>query len=581
MNNFRSRIPLAFLALILTFSVWGADSSPQSTAPAAASSAEPSHQDWDESDRRERAEPGDDKEDAEEGDHSNRHDPEHSRERRHDRDDRDDVVNIGSDSVVAKDQHADAVVSVLGSSTIEGDAETAVSVLGNTRIEGKVAENAVAVLGNTYVNNAVGGDVISVLGNVELGPNAVVGHDVTAVGGKIKRDPAAHIGGGVKNIGGNLPAFEGLQAWIQNCLLYGRPLAFASGLTWAWGLALTFLVLYLCIALLFRDGVERCVRTLESKPGPCVLAALLTMLLVPVLFVLLCITLVGVAAIPFIVVGLFGASLFGKAVMLAWIGKRCLGARREGTLAHPAAAVLIGGAIVLVLYVVPILGFVLYKVLGVLGLGAVVYTFFGTIRERREAAAPAKPGIAAAAAGSAFVSAAAAPVSDAASGAAPSAAPSAAPEAAPAAAAQAAGPHVAPSAAAPSAPEVTASLPRGGFWIRMVALLLDVLLIGIVMGMMHHAFHLELLVLAAYGAIMWKLRGATIGGIVFDLQVVRLDGRAVNWETAIVRGFGCFLSLAIAGLGFFWIAFDHEKQAWHDKIAGTVVVRVPKGVSLV
>jgi uncharacterized RDD family membrane protein YckC len=26
---------------------------------------------------------------------------------------------------------------------------------------------------------------------------------------------------------------------------------------------------------------------------------------------------------------------------------------------------------------------------------------------------------------------------------------------------------------------------------------------------------------------------------------------------------------------------DHERQAWHDKIAGTVVVRVPKGVSLV
>jgi uncharacterized RDD family membrane protein YckC len=37
----------------------------------------------------------------------------------------------------------------------------------------------------------------------------------------------------------------------------------------------------------------------------------------------------------------------------------------------------------------------------------------------------------------------------------------------------------------------------------------------------------------------------------------------------------------VAGLGFFWIAFDHERQAWHDKIAGTVVVRVPKTVPLV
>jgi uncharacterized RDD family membrane protein YckC len=34
------------------------------------------------------------------------------------------------------------------------------------------------------------------------------------------------------------------------------------------------------------------------------------------------------------------------------------------------------------------------------------------------------------------------------------------------------------------------------------------------------------------------------------------------------------------GLGFLWIAIDSERQSWHDKIAGTVVVRAPKGVSL-
>jgi uncharacterized RDD family membrane protein YckC len=128
---------------------------------------------------------------------------------------------------------------------------------------------------------------------------------------------------------------------------------------------------------------------------------------------------------------------------------------------------------------------------------------------------------------------------------------------------------------------INAAHPRAGFWVRMVALLLDALLIGIVMGLLHHLFNLELLVLAAYGAVMWKLRGSTIGGIVFDLQVVRLDGRDIDWATAIVRALACFLSLAVAGLGFIWIAFDHNKQAWHDKIAGTVVVRTAKGISLV
>jgi uncharacterized RDD family membrane protein YckC len=55
----------------------------------------------------------------------------------------------------------------------------------------------------------------------------------------------------------------------------------------------------------------------------------------------------------------------------------------------------------------------------------------------------------------------------------------------------------------------------------------------------------------------------------------------VEWETAIVRALSCFLSLAVCGLGFIWIAFDANHQAWHDKIAGTLVVRVPKGRLLV
>jgi uncharacterized RDD family membrane protein YckC len=48
-----------------------------------------------------------------------------------------------------------------------------------------------------------------------------------------------------------------------------------------------------------------------------------------------------------------------------------------------------------------------------------------------------------------------------------------------------------------------------------------------------------------------------------------------------VRALGCFLSMIVACLGFIWIAIDSEKQAWHDKIAGTVVVRTSKAAALV
>ncbi|MEX2044472.1 MAG: RDD family protein, partial [Opitutus sp.] len=134
------------------------------------------------------------------------------------------------------------------------------------------------------------------------------------------------------------------------------------------------------------------------------------------------------------------------------------------------------------------------------------------------------------------------------------------------------------------------TLPRAGLMIRLGALLLDVILVALVLGLMSSWFPRELRVhpgpgmlpiLALYGALMWKLKGTTVGGIICGLKIVRLDDREVDWATAIVRALGCFLSLAVAGLGFIWIAIDEGRQSWHDKIAGTVVVRVPKGVSLI
>jgi uncharacterized RDD family membrane protein YckC len=150
------------------------------------------------------------------------------------------------------------------------------------------------------------------------------------------------------------------------------------------------------------------------------------------------------------------------------------------------------------------------------------------------------------------------------------------------AAAAAAGPSIASGPVPPSAaaPEFTAAMPRAGFWVRMGALFLDCLLVGFAMSLLHPFGDFHIVVLAIYGAVMWKLRGTTVGGIVFDLHVVRVDGRPLDWETAIVRALGCFLSLAVVFLGFIWIAFDDNHQAWHDKIAGTVVVRAKRGAPL-
>jgi len=301
------------------------------------------------------------------------------------------VVNIGRSSHLEAGQKAEAVVSILGSSTSDGEAGDVVSVFGNTRVTGPVSENAVAVLGNNYIDAKVDGDVVAVLGSVELGPNAEVGGDVVAVLGGVHRDPAAVVHGSVQRVIdldiGGVSGLGWLHAWINHCLIYGRPLAFAPGLGWAWTLALGLLAFYACLALMFRDGIDQCVHTLESQPGHTALAALIGILLTPVLLVLLCVTVIGIAAVPFVVGTLFCMSLFGKAVMLAWLGGRISG-RRPGPTGHPAVAVLIGGAVVLILYVVPIVGFLVYKLLGFFGFGAVLYTLVLRVRARRAGGNP-------------------------------------------------------------------------------------------------------------------------------------------------------------------------------------------------
>ena len=422
-------------------------------------------------------------------------------------------------------------------------------------------DSAVAVLGNTYVDSKITGDVVAVLGNVELGPHADIGGDVVSVGGTLLRDPAAIVHGDVQTVMmGAVGAFDWLHIWVENCLLEGRPLALVPGIGWIWGLALAFLALYAGLALLFRDGLMQCMRTLETHPGQVVIAALLTVLLTPMLIVLLCITVIGIAAVPFLVFGMFCAGLFGKAVALAWLGMSVTGRRETGAFSHPALAVLLGGAIVLALYVVPVLGFIVYQLLGLVGIGVVVYTLVAHMRTRQAGKQnglnPPPPQPSHGARRLRMHRAAGAPPL---SGQPGSSAPP-------------------PPAEVPA---VTAAAPRAGFWIRMAALLIDALLVGVISSILFHHGDGELLLLAAYGAVMWKLRGSTIGGIVFHLHVVRLDGRKIDWPTAVVRALGCFLSLVVAGLGFIWIAFDDDKQAWHDKIAGTVVVRAPRSASLV
>lgn len=133
-----------------------------------------------------------------------------------------------------------------------------------------------------------------------------------------------------------------------------------------------------------------------------------------------------------------------------------------------------------------------------------------------------------------------------------------------------------------------------GFWVRFLALLIDVIVLGLFTTILAPLFGLGpsvavednrfevdyatnaagTLVGLLYFIGFWALRGQTVGMIPFNLQVVRaVDGTRIDWVRGLLRYAGFIISIIPVFLGLIWAAFDSRKQGWHDKIADTVVVR--------
>jgi uncharacterized RDD family membrane protein YckC len=122
--------------------------------------------------------------------------------------------------------------------------------------------------------------------------------------------------------------------------------------------------------------------------------------------------------------------------------------------------------------------------------------------------------------------------------------------------------------------------PRAGLGIRFVAALIDGILLGIVNTILGAVvgrtlgYAVSLAVgIAYYGYLEGSPSGQTVGKKAMNIRVIDFaTGGALGTSKAVIRYVGRYVSAIPCGLGFFWAIWDKEKQTWHDKIAGTVVV---------
>jgi uncharacterized RDD family membrane protein YckC len=159
-------------------------------------------------------------------------------------------------------------------------------------------------------------------------------------------------------------------------------------------------------------------------------------------------------------------------------------------------------------------------------------------------------------------------------------------------------------APAPVAPVIVAANPYGGFWIRLLAYILDRIIIGILLSPIYimlavrmaadlhrmapndpfpfvPVFHFVAIIACVGFIVQWLYEAlltssswqATFGKRIVNLKVTDEAGNRISFERATARFFAKILSGLILWIGFIMIAFTARKQGLHDILAGTLVMK--------
>lgn len=498
----------------------------------------------------------------------------------------DQVVMIGGDGKVLANQVAEQVVVIGGDALIEGDVRgDVVVVLGKLHLTGRVRGDVVVVLGEADIQGLIEGDLVMPLTRGRIGAPAEVKGDMLAVGVNPEVDPAAKMHGEPEIV--SLGPIMRYLEWGRDYLLQGvlmlRP--FPPRLGWVWVVAGLFLVFHLFLALVLGSAVRGCVTTLRDQPARSFLIGLLACVLVGPISLLLSFTMV---ATPLIWLAFFALCVFARVAVYAAAGSGFGRAIGFQGLDHPLPAVLVGSLFFYLSYMIPVLGFVVYWLVLPWGVGAALIRLTEALRRERPPGRPSiprpAPGLSGSVAAASNLAAggpgpathATVPGSDAADVPPTVGAPAAEPPPV-----SSMPPPRSSTGFAPFGDMDLLAAPRAGFWPRCGAAFIDLILIAFINAMTFGEVRSFWLLLGLYHAVMWGWKGSTLGGAALGLRLVRLDGRPVDWQTAIVRMLGSVVSLLPLGLGFFWVSWDDENQSWHDRIAGTTIVRAERRAALV
>lgn len=403
---------------------------------------------------------------------------------------------------------------------------------------GEQVREAVVVAGDIVIRGEVLRDLVSILGSVTLGSTAEVGGDLVVLVGPLTIESGARVDGDIVAIAGSIDApadflpggdfvslasnskegvFGAFLPWLTDGLALGRPIV--PNLPWVWGVVLLLALVYIGINFIFEESVRKCSDALSERPLTACLAGVLVLLLIGPVSFLLTVSIIGLPVVPFIWCGILAAAMVGKIGVARWIGGRIQPEQSPGDRLEALRSLGIGLAVIVLLYMVPLLGFATWTIAGVVGLGTAATMLFRTLRREH----PRQ--------------------------------------------------HLEQASLTVAAHE--GELPVAGFASRLGAVVLDIILVMIFSSLLHLESEFVVAVFLAYHVGLWTWKGTTVGGIISRVRIVRTDGSPLQFADALVRALGSVFSVAVVGLGWLWMLWDANRETWHDKIAGTQVVRAP------
>ncbi len=150
----------------------------------------------------------------------------------------------------------------------------------------------------------------------------------------------------------------------------------------------------------------------------------------------------------------------------------------------------------------------------------------------------------------------------------------------------------APGTIPPAIPLQVPVVPRpAGFWIRVVASIIDTIVVVILTLPLLFAiyggeyftsaelikgpadFLISYVLPAILIILLWITCKGTPGKLILGLHVVDAKtGEKLDLLQGVIRYLGYFVSIIPLFLGLLWVAWDGRKQGWHDKLAGSLVI---------